>query len=956
MKTKILIISIILVVLIVPLLVQGQVSNLKEGDLVRTSESPALYLIQNGQKKVFPHPTVYLSWGLPEDFSTVKTVDDLRAYPEGEPVSFRDGSLFRGKTTSLYGQEASAVFFVSNGKLRTVQSSAIYQALFHDPDWKKVVWLPDDLLDKFAYPMGEMISSSETHPDGTLIRYKGSLGIYLIEAGKKRPITSLEIFNDNRLNLDDVIEIEPSETYETGPAVQPEEDKLTLKIPNAVKNTTFVKTYRFYDSNNAWGIWQTRDNHYLLSGTTLPRLDKDAYISKLNQRGESIWTKLVGSKVHFSGPMGKGPADDKGYFSVQLKDGSYLLAGQTYGYVGDKEAEIYETPNDVFLSKFDQQGKHLWTETVGDLAGDTPVAIRPTDDNGFVLLLTLEELGAGAETVGDTDHYFALIKFNAEGQKEWIKKTNLNTGGTMGVEAQVNFFIEREDDGGFVLLGVLPSKEVSRREDEGIVSSMPVVVKIDKNANIVWAKSLESIPQEYQMAKPTADGKGYTMDYVKFRIEAGNFSAVQRAPDKGYLVFGYVGALTLPSFTAYNPTWDKLLDTPLLAVKLDKNGNFKWAKTIKTGLRAFGKAFFIAKTKDNDFILMADFLPAEEEFKGEKYDTYMKKAEAVWKLCQSLNCKLGDEETNPALKQFYEEMNKAQDEWAATFKKHIALIKIDPEFNVKWVKKIGPKVKPVDIRKSVGNPYEFNGNDIKIAQDGGILIAGTHDTDVVCSVRLGIKYYCKDALFIKLDANGNLTDNSAGLVSDYTSISQEDLSQYITIRDVEPKIVDYELGMGIKRQKPNVLARKARTITTLSSFKEKTVIPTKQSLSSLISPVAPLQPKTWAERSYESVKEVGLVNEKSREIHNELLPILNQLFNQQVKLRDNFGGITLDYIFGRLVTIDDMAAVKNYLEGVGYKDTDLSSGGKLVMTKIGLTLNLSFAIKDRIRGTLGVTW
>jgi len=48
--------------------------SVAEGDLVRTKDNPALYLIQNSQRRVFPHLTIYLSWGLPSDFFTVKIV------------------------------------------------------------------------------------------------------------------------------------------------------------------------------------------------------------------------------------------------------------------------------------------------------------------------------------------------------------------------------------------------------------------------------------------------------------------------------------------------------------------------------------------------------------------------------------------------------------------------------------------------------------------------------------------------------------------------------------------------------------------------------------------------------------------------------------------------------------------------------------------------------------------
>ena len=834
------------------------------------------------------------------------------------------------------------------------------------------------------------------------------------------------------------------------------------------KNTTFVKTYRFYDFNHARGIWPTKEGDYIFTGDVTVGLQSDAFISKLNKQGNPIWTKLIGSRVHYSGPMGKGPVDDAGYLAVQLKDGSYLLVGQTRGYVGDAEAKIFETPVDIFLSKFSQDGKHLWTQTVGDLADDTPSGLWPTNNGGFLLFGTLEELGAGADIGGDTDHYFFLAKFNAEGKKEWIKKTNFNIGGTMGEQEQVNFSTEQEDEDGFALVGTIPADEVLKQDDEEIGSHMPTVVKLDKNNNVVWAKSIEAIPTEYLIAKPTDNEIGYTESYMKARWTAGSFSAIQKTPDNGYLAIGFLLPFT-KGYADYNATYETITGTPLLAVKLDRNGKFQWAKTLKTGLYSFDNEFRIAKTKDNDFIIMQNIMSGGKKFMGrELYDIYIKKSEEVAKL-YPVDYKPGDEEKNPTLKKAIEEKNKASSNWAATMTKHIALMKIDPELNVKWAKKIGPEVKP--IAGGAGAPYEFTGRDIRIDKDEGIIIAGTHGTDVVCFVSFGEKFYCQDALLIKLDANVELTDNSRGLVSSHTSVSQEDLSQYITTRDVEPKIIDYELR--IKKQKPSVPAKQAKKVTTLLPFKEEvklserlkgyillqvesygeayyvlpyngeryylgrpqdafkimrdlglgathefitshTIYPShvigkilidvgdygkayyiypkdrkayylgrpadafkvmrelslgiknsdlnkiQSSVSTFLSyipaPSVLPQPKTWAERNFEGTKIVEPINEKSREIHNELLLILNQLFNNKVKLRDNFGGITLDYTFGRLVTQDDVSAMKNYLEELGYKDTDLSSGGKLVMTKIGLTLNLSFAIKNRIQGTLEVTW
>jgi len=137
--------------------------SLKEKDLVKYPGSNAVYQIWEGKRHVFPHSMVYHSWKYPKDFSTVKTISqkDLEKYPIGDPVRLRDGSLFRGTTKSVHGKNASAVFYVSNGKLRPIKSAKIYQALFNDPTWDLVMWAPDDLLSKFAYPLGAMIDSIE---------------------------------------------------------------------------------------------------------------------------------------------------------------------------------------------------------------------------------------------------------------------------------------------------------------------------------------------------------------------------------------------------------------------------------------------------------------------------------------------------------------------------------------------------------------------------------------------------------------------------------------------------------------------------------------------------------------------------------------------------------------------------------------------------------------------------
>ena len=202
--------------------------TIASGDLVKVADSSAVYLIQGAKKRVFPHNNVYLSWGYPVDFSSVKTVSasELAAYADDNAVPFRDGSLFRGTAASLHGKEASCVFAVSDAILRPVQSAEIYQALYNDADFSLVTWVPDDLLTKFNYTIGATVESSSVHLNGDLVKYEGESQVYLVVNGEKRAISSVAI-EANRLQNHNVISIAASESYGSGSSITGAESAIT---------------------------------------------------------------------------------------------------------------------------------------------------------------------------------------------------------------------------------------------------------------------------------------------------------------------------------------------------------------------------------------------------------------------------------------------------------------------------------------------------------------------------------------------------------------------------------------------------------------------------------------------------------------------------------------------------------------------------------------------------------
>lgn len=202
--------------------------------LAKATGQTALYWIYSNKRHVIPHSAVYHSWGLPSDFSAVKTVStsDLNSCPEGDAVSFRDGSMFRGTAKSVHGKDASAVFFVSDGKLKPIKSGEIYQKMFNDSKWTRVTWVPDDLLSKFSYPLGDIIDNSTTHFNGSIVKYADSPAVYLIENGKKRLFTAWNNLLNNGFKKTSIITISKTEKYEDGGVISNVVEELNLPKAN----------------------------------------------------------------------------------------------------------------------------------------------------------------------------------------------------------------------------------------------------------------------------------------------------------------------------------------------------------------------------------------------------------------------------------------------------------------------------------------------------------------------------------------------------------------------------------------------------------------------------------------------------------------------------------------------------------------------------------------------------
>lgn len=248
---------------------------------------------------------------------------------------------------------------------------------------------------------------------------------------------------------------------------------------------------------------------------TIPQLDNQLYIQKINDQGEIIWQKTIGESENKTaqGAVGITPT----------KDGNYFIIG---------------IDNDFpWLLKINEQGDTLWTKKYPSLFGKGVVLITST--NGGYLIFS----------------YFGslITKINEQGDLIWTKNSPKPYGG-----------IKPSKDGGFLLLTYT---QISTQV-------FTVITKIDNDLNYLWQKTYsaygfnamcETSDGNYiicnkDFAKVSPDGK---IIWNKRFWGLNNitpwyyFLDVMETSDGGYLATGFYDGNTF-------------------LIKTDCNGNLEW--------------------------------------------------------------------------------------------------------------------------------------------------------------------------------------------------------------------------------------------------------------------------------------------------------------------------------------------------------------------------------------------
>jgi hypothetical protein len=178
-----------------PLMSYASSPSFPNGILLKSTNNPKVYYIDNGQKRPIESPNMLRSQFRWDDL-VVTTQTEIDALPNGPQMTYRDGSLLSNR---------GGVFVISDGQRLPIDSPSTF--LQKGYKWSNVIAVSDAEL--APQPQGPGLTTAAKHPNGSLLVKPGG-EVFVIKNGQRRYIPSPLIFQA-RYRWESLIEV--SEAY-----------------------------------------------------------------------------------------------------------------------------------------------------------------------------------------------------------------------------------------------------------------------------------------------------------------------------------------------------------------------------------------------------------------------------------------------------------------------------------------------------------------------------------------------------------------------------------------------------------------------------------------------------------------------------------------------------------------------------------------------------------------------
>src|SRR3989339_487513 len=158
-----------------------------DGSLIRTSNSPTIYLIQNGVKRPFKNMSALITRFDPKYILNVPEVE-LKNYELGAEISLPNYSILKN---------GGNYYLLDYDSLRPFASYEAVRSLGYHPD----EIIEANSTDIASFSLGKVITAETTAPLGRVLRVKENNKLYYINDGKYYSITDEKIAKINYPNI-----------------------------------------------------------------------------------------------------------------------------------------------------------------------------------------------------------------------------------------------------------------------------------------------------------------------------------------------------------------------------------------------------------------------------------------------------------------------------------------------------------------------------------------------------------------------------------------------------------------------------------------------------------------------------------------------------------------------------------------------------------------------------------
>ena len=232
--------------------------------------------------------------------------------------------------------------------------------------------------------------------------------------------------------------------------------------PASPQNTRFVKVMGAANPQEAFAIIQARDGSFVILGITTNygtggnnlKGQHDVFLVKFSSSGSMVWARTLGKQNAF----------DIGLGLVECSDGGFLLTGVTDGFGAGKE--------DILVSKFDENGDHQWSKTIGGSNDERGFSLVQAADGSYILVGRTFSFGAG-----DAD--LLIVKLDSSGNPLWTK----SLGGKLadfGSYYGPSLILTSDSK---ILVAGSTINSAGSSEDA-------LLCKLDLDGNLIWARTI----------------------------------------------------------------------------------------------------------------------------------------------------------------------------------------------------------------------------------------------------------------------------------------------------------------------------------------------------------------------------------------------------------------------------------------------------------------------------------